>query len=361
MPSNNVRIAALTLENDGVEHDVRVISCVNAGGQAIAEFPPHINDWSRGPLDKAVIAAKLPKPLTPDRQAWVAQNVKAHAPYISERTSLFHHAGMAAKDTVVLVAPGPSSGGIERRLAGYRDIVDVMALNRAGGIEGLNPEYFMALEAHGMAVWWEKIDPKRTTLVCLPMLSAAAAEKWKGENVLYGWMPDCGDPKRHPEFEPLGCLTGAHSVTTVAIHALAVMGYKRILMVGVDLAVGDDVKIAPGPTGGRLLEASAYSDGTKLSQCYIKDFPLFQVRTPFGLCWTTNDFMAQRECVSTQMDIAWDAGIEVYNCSGRGILDNHAGALETLLMKAVSEKKVIPCPVMSSKEPLLTGFPSAGQ
>jgi len=340
MPCSNLKIIAFTKDADGIEHDVRVISCVNAGGQGVADFPPHINDWSRGPISKDFIADKLPKAMTPDRQAWVAHNAKAHAPYISEETSLFHNAGIAKKDTVVLVAPGPSSAGIERRLAGYRDAVDVMALNRAGAIDGLNPDYFMALEAHGMAVWWEKIDPAKTMLIALPMLSVGAAEKWKGENVLYAWMPDCGDPKQHPEYAPLGTLTGAHSVTTVAIHALAVLGYKRILMVGVDLAVGDDFKIADGAGGRRMLEASAYSDGTKISQCYIGAFSLFQVRTPNGPCWTTNDFMAQRECVSLQMDIAWDAGIEVYNCSGRGILDNHAGVLETLLMKAVSDKKV---------------------
>lgn len=301
----------------------------NGDANRVTEFD-FIDDWARSKLSRETHGALFQAPASPDRKRWMETNVKACENFLTKENALHTYAGKYAGRTCVMVCPGPSSKGIVERLAPFRDSIDVCAINRAGMYEGLDPKWFGTVEVHTPPEWHEKIDPMKVTLLATPIVDAAVHRRWNGSNCLYAYLRDCGNPA-FPPYKDLGMVVGAYTVSTVLLHMLAVLGYSRILMVGVDLACGD-VELSASKDGGSNLKGEVYGDGKTMEGTYFEGCMMFRaVGLDGNECFTNSMFLSQRTGLECQMETAWEAGIEVYNCSGRGILDYRVGDLETLL------------------------------
>lgn len=310
-----------------------------------------IDDWAAGPfsLRKEANASLYPAPMSHDRAALLFRSVQLHEPFISKHTALRTEADGG---TIVVVAPGPSSAGIAEKLKPYRSQISVMALNRAGMDIDLAPDYFMCLDAHSKLEWWQGIDPRKVRLITSPMAPGAISEYWaKGlspvPNVRYFYMRDCGQHD-HPAYVHLPMMTGAYSVTTVAVHVACALGYKRVLLVGCDLACSAMTPVGNAPKGSQqAIDAMMYGDGTKGSQTYLNGETLVEsVGIDGQMCVSGPTFFQQREAMKVQMEVAWDAGFEVYNCSGTGILDSWVAPLaETLQRVCHKENACLASPV----------------
>lgn len=308
-------------------------------------------------LDKMVNGKLYPSMISPDRAKLLSESIKAHAPLMTPHTVVRHHEDFANYDCL-MVGPGPSSAGIAERIRKlnesgklHRPLV-VVALNRAGMLRDLNPHMFMCLDAHSKPEWWAGLDPMITGLITCPMAPPELAAYWSPKvgrpNCHYFYLRDCGQPE-HPAFAPLPMMSGAYSVSVVALHVLAVMGFKRIFMVGLDLSCVLD---EDGRKDGKAVDMVMYGDGTKGSQTYMNGAMVIETVGLDGqLCVAETQFFQQREAMKVQMEQVWDSGIEVYNASGRGILDYRAFNLEEGLARPLEATS---CPTASPVLPSLT-------
>lgn len=288
-------------------------------------------DWSAGDIRKEVVGPLFP-PMTDPYVGFVRDfNKDQHDPFVNEAAAL-HGAWAGSKRgrTAVLVAPGPSSAGISERLRPYRGNVDVIACNRAG-VMIPDAEFFSVLDVvrGNVEAWCTGIDPAKTTLLCPTTANFTFSIFWRTAplNRAYYWLVECGE-HADPKYRHLQVLAQSRNVLVSTIHACHVLGYSRVLLVGTDFCK------APGDGG-------YYGDGSwSISGRVALD------SKPVGGMWTsvrdiagnmvrvTSNLVYDSHVVTVACEIAEDAGMEVVNCSGRGLLDiRRKGSLESELAR----------------------------
>lgn len=273
---------------------------------------------------------------------WIWGNCEQHAPFVNEQTSLFSQFGKHHGKTVLLVLPGPSSRGINERLAPYRDHPDfhVATLNYSAHAVK-DPDYFCCFEQLCPADYFQHLDPERTTALTTPMQGSPEphkgklAEMWGGRNIYYSYMGDMRQPT-DPRWDGLPLLFSALHTTIAALQALYHLGYSNILLMGADYSMAEPTFAHDAPvidTAVWYFDGTEYnSKGSGMGRCYYDRHPL---RPFFGIggdqCAATDQLITYMRCTEVCMQIIHEAGVNIRNCSGKGILDYNVADLEETL------------------------------
>lgn len=308
------------------KHRIVTRMAMGTGGGVIP-----IADFSAWDCDKVAFSVVCRAVFDTDLHQVRRFNLAAHKPLVGPGTALHgsRFAGRFAGETLVLVAPGPSSAGLAGRLKPFAGKYRSMVCNAASGLLE-KPDFFSVLDRNDQAAekWMGPIDPGVTTLVTHPAASYLYAMKWERfrRNIAYYWLTECGEWDSEL-YKPLGMLAQARHVLVSSIHAAFVLGFKQVLLVGADFST------IPG--------GSYYSDGSHaLSYLNARDDGQDSWREYFTLtgidgepCRSTAHLVADAHVMEVVCQIAKDAGMRVVNCSGRGILDIERGVLEDELSR----------------------------
>lgn len=292
----------------------------------------YLVDWSRELPTKKAAAELAAAPLEPYRERVLEGNLEAHynrfVPLSKEDDfrSLSLLEGSHAGETLVLVGAGPSASGIAERLAPYRDRCKVMACNKALQFVP-DADYFYVIEALAKREWWQGIDAAKTKLICPIHASSELADAWAREDTYYGWIKDVRYLDEALDRLPLLC--GGCHVGTSALHVAHLLGFSRVLLVGFDFCA-TDLEIN---NEARTIKGTFYGDGTNTNQSYIHGHEIWVVSDTTGAdVIMTQHLFEHRDAMAISCSIASDAGIDVVNCAGMGMLSlPSSGALEGLL------------------------------
>ncbi len=280
----------------------------------------------------------------PRVRAWIGQNADKHAKYVTSRNTMYALWDEFKGKTAILVLAGPSAAGIAERLKPYRDNPDVkvFTLNRSAHAVP-DSDFFICFEQLCPPEYFDHLDPKRTTLLTCPCARAELAEKWKGENAYYAYMGDMRAPN-DPRWDHLPLLYSALATCVTSLQMIYHMGFQNILVVGGDFALG-------GPLEGNeqcpISGGMFYFDGTRWERESEPKNGSYYNGCDAILCWgiageqcaTFPMMFRHMHAFACVMEMLTEAGLNVKNCSGQGILDFNVANLEES-MKALEPVEI---------------------
>lgn len=300
----------------------------------------HVPEFTRAVPDKHDYAQLIPND-DPRVKYVIAQNGEAHAPFVNSLNTQTALWGKSKGKTALLVLAGPSAAGIADRIAPYRDNPNfkVFTLNKSAHAVP-DADYFFCYEQLCPPDYFAHLDPERTTLLTAPCARAELATKWKGKNAYYAYMGDMRCPE-DPRWEHLPLVVSALATCVPALQTIYHMGFSNILVVGSDFAVINPESGEEAPViGGQF-----YFDGTRYDKfpapgkkpgSYYDGVDLALIMGIDNQPCATNQMMHRHmHAFACTMEILDDAGINIKNCAGQGILDYNQGILEVELIKAL--------------------------
>ena len=302
----------------------------------------HCGTGCLGDIGKLDYSRMIP-PADKRVMAWIDANANHHAPFVNEATSLKTQYGKHHGKTCLLVLCGPSAAGIAERIAPYRDHPDfkVATLNLSSKAVP-DCDYFCNFEQLIPRDYFEHLDPERTTLLTCPMAGnppphqGYLASKWGGRNVYYSYMGDMRQPT-DPRWDSLPLLFSALHTGVAALQAIYHMGFSNVLLVGADYSMANPSMDPRNPCA--VLEADWYFDGTKyqadggnMGKSYYNGQPLALAKGIDGKTVALLPMLHKHMlCTAAAMEVMHEAGVNVRNCSGQGILDYNTHNLEDSL------------------------------
>ena len=300
----------------------------------------HIPEFTINLPSKHDYARFIP-PDDPRVRAWISQNADKHAKVLNSRNTMYALWDQFKGKTAVLVLAGPSAAGIAEKLKPYRDNPDlkVFTLNKSS-LAVPDSDFFICLEQLCPPSYFDHLDPAKTTLLTCPCARAELADKWQGKNAFYAYMGDMRAPD-DPRWDNLPLLYSALATAVSSLQMIYHMGFKNVLVVGADFALGAPLE---GNEHCPLSKGMFYFDGTMWEREKQPENGSYYNGCDPIMCWGISGeqcatfpmmyrHMHAFACVMEMID---EAGINVKNCSGQGILDYNTANLEESLAAALA-------------------------
>lgn len=289
--------------------------------------------------------ARFIPPDDPRVKAWIAANADKHAAFINCRNTMYALWDQFKGKTAVLVLAGPSAKGAAERLKPFRDNPDlkVFTLNKSAHAVP-DADFFICLEQLCPPDYFAPVDPAKTTLLTTPAARGELADKWQGKNAYYCYMGDMR-AENDPRFDHLPVIYSALATCVSALQIIYHMGFSNILVVGADFALGGPLESddqAPCSAG------VFYFDGTRWERhSEPKNGSYYNGCDPV-LCWGVDDqqcatfpmMFRHMHAFACAMEMMHEAGVNVRNCSGQGLLDYNVAALEDSLNECLTAKEI---------------------
>lgn len=306
----------------------------------------HCGTGCPGEISKVDYARMIP-PQDKRVMAWIDANCNHHAPFVSEATSFKQQYAKYHGKTALLVLCGPSAANIAERIKPWRDHPDfyVATLNLSAKAVP-DCDFYCNFEQLIPRDYFDHLDPEKTTLLTCPMAGSPPpdeghlARKWGGRNVYYSYMGDMRQPL-DPRWDNLPLLFSALHTGIAALQALYHMGFSNVLLTGADYSMSNPQMDSRNP--GMVLEADWYFDGTKyradennMGKCYYNGQVLALAKGVDGRTVATLPMLHKHAlCTAATMEVMHEAGVNVLNCSGQGILGYNTANLEETLDKVL--------------------------